>query len=436
MTALIDGVTLSGMHGQMLAPARTLQVLLRPQRMPLEFAFQAHSPRLSAADGRAPPLLLIAPPGRRVSRALLRHLREPGPDEEAFCSGRPVLGWLLADGLKRIFATAQRLPPRTIRRGLAALAAGAGVRLPPLDILTGREGATLLRTVRSIRALHRLRKPARVFLRTAGRWPVLCLAPSEAPEGWLGAVASRQGGRLLVDVAASPEQAESVCAALSALSSLCGLPPVVVRWASGGRLHRLPAAGTEAIIQRAYDSLGSGFRVSGEESEAIRAAGASPTYGELLLGGLARIFALLDAEGGAFLDLGSGTGRGVLSAAVGFPLARVHGVELSASRSALARAALANLRAQTGRLWPQLSLREGDMLREDVSGYDIIFISNLCFDVDFNRRLGEKLDRELVGTVHVLSSKQVTGARSTTLPKIEGVAMSWSRGSSLFHAVW
>ena len=168
----------------------------------------------------------------------------------------------------------------------------------------------------------------------------------------------------------------------------------------------------------------------------IQRHGAGSTYGELTLSGLSRIFARVATQDMAFLDMGSGTGAVVLAAALGFPLRRCDGVELSPTRMAIARRALATLRQQTGRRWSHVHLYEADMLTLDIRRYDIVFLSNLCFGEPFNRRLGMKFDRELRRRTHVLSSSPIPSQRSIRMPMVTAVQMSWKQEARLHHAIW
>jgi len=418
--------------------ARTLRALGHPRPAPLAFAFQAFNPQVAwhGTTDSAPPVLLLASPGRVVSGALLRRLRVPAADAEPFRSGRPIRGkvfWLRGHS---VLATRQRVPPQVLRRGVARLAALAGIPVPPVVVVTGREGASLLDSHRLACALPR-QLPATVAVRLTG-WPSLRRSgPAPAGEGWVVGTLSRGPDGLRLCSAAPPAAVDRAAAVLGALSprlrrltvhrSLPREPKVVYRRPADGAAHRLV---------RAYEGIRTGFRIDSLEQAMVKDRGASATYGELTLDGVARIFSQVSVNGRSFLDMGSGVGRAVLGAALGFPVARSVGVELSPSRSRAAREALANLRAQTGRPWPHVQLIEADMLAFDTSGFDVIFISNLCFGEAFNKRLGAKFDRELRPGTHVFSSKDVAGARSTRHPKLPVVAMSWNPRSSLFYNVW
>ena len=76
------------------------------------------------------------------------------------------------------------------------------------------------------------------------------------------------------------------------------------------------------------------------------------------------------------------------------------------------------------------------MLTLNIRRYDIIFLSNLCFGTDFNKQLGKKFDREIRTRTHVLSSRVIPSRRSTTMPMVNEVEMSWNQSSQLHHAIW
>ena len=76
------------------------------------------------------------------------------------------------------------------------------------------------------------------------------------------------------------------------------------------------------------------------------------------------------------------------------------------------------------------------MLSIDLSWYDVIFVSNLCFSDDFNLKLCQKFEREFSGQTHVFSSALLSSAHSQERPLVDGIAMSWSDLSCLYHTVW
>jgi len=109
----------------------------------------------------------------------------------------------------------------------------------------------------------------------------------------------------------------------------------------------------------------------------------------------------LPLRGRVLVDMGSGDGRVVVSAALLRPeLARVVGVELSPTRHAAAAAhvrALAGAAAiEPGRLYARAEVICADMLAWDgLAEADVVFANSLCVGDTINRRLEAKLDDEL-----------------------------------------
>lgn len=264
--------------------------------------------------------------------------------------------------------------------------------------------------------------------------------PNTHPEGLVGLV-DTDGQDVVIDVACSSQKATAIQTALHHATWEDGQLPgsVYLRRQlepTGPQSVWVPHLHTAQRLQSAFSGVGDGYVVASEEQELIRGTGGCATYGELHLDGLARIFGRVRPKGRSFLDLGSGVGTAVMAAAIGFPLARATGVELSKTRMASAHRALYQLRTQSEQMWSQVSFVEGDMLSVNLQPHDVIFVSNLCFSDEFNERITEKLDREVVRRTHVFSSAPFSGSRSQALPALEHVVMSWSDKSTLFHALW
>ena len=423
---------------------RRMFAQLHRQRLPTSFAFQSHNPLVSYGGAmRSPPVLLLSSPGQPFCRSRLRPLRIPAPDAQPFRSGRPILGWVFPDGRRRIFATPQSVSVQTIRRGLSRLAALAGVSgvMRRVEVVTRAAGAAMLETHRASRVLGGPGHPV-PFQVTVTGLPSLRLGARPPQPGVVSGVVSQKSYGVVVDLQAAEEPSFAARQALLRVARMCGLSRpgrILFRHSPPGSLPRpfsLPRQDTEAILAHAYSSISGGFSVVSTEQKMICSHGASATYGELLLEGVSRIFARVPPARAAFLDMGSGTGRAVLAAGCGFPVQRADGVELSPTRSRLAGKALGMLREKTGRPWPRIHLYEGDMLAFNIQPYNVIFVSNLCFDDSFNSLLANKFDRELRRRTHVFSSRSIQGRHSVSFPALDQVKMSWSNRSSLHHALW
>ena len=140
-------------------------------------------------------------------------------------------------------------------------------------------------------------------------------------------------------------------------------------------------------------------------------------------------FALRDAT---FYDLGSGSGRGVLAAALLEPaLRRAVGVELAESRDRIAREAESYLPTYARNTALFLN---GNLLDLDISDADLVYVSNLCMDDKMQRALGDKLALELDNGAIIFSSKPVPidpAARTASAERVH-VPMSWNADHSAY----
>lgn len=102
---------------------------------------------------------------------------------------------------------------------------------------------------------------------------------------------------------------------------------------------------------------------------------------------------------GHFIDLGSGLGKVVMTAALALPGMRCSGVELLGYRHEMAQARLASLLAageqhDASGIAARISLRQQDMFETDVSDATVVYLYSTCF-APLMERLSEKLAREL-----------------------------------------
>lgn len=113
-------------------------------------------------------------------------------------------------------------------------------------------------------------------------------------------------------------------------------------------------------LEKLYAGLDNGDEIPFSEHKAIDDSGGEQAYGELTVRGTRELRPLLEpVPGDIFYDLGSGTGRCVVQAAVEWPIERAVGIELSASRHGAGEMALARADPSLQR---RVRLREGDMI--------------------------------------------------------------------------
>ena len=148
---------------------------------------------------------------------------------------------------------------------------------------------------------------------------------------------------------------------------------------------------TRTLLDEIYTDMSDGDEISIAELREIDASGGHAAYGELSIRGMRELRPRLDPQqGDVFYDLGSGTGRAVIQAALEWPVERAVGVELAASRNTIGEKALA--RVADASLRRKVDLRVGDIIEckgcEDAS---LVYVASLLFDDPFMSRLGQRL---------------------------------------------
>lgn len=152
-------------------------------------------------------------------------------------------------------------------------------------------------------------------------------------------------------------------------------------------------------MRRLYRGVDEGYDIPRDEERVVRAARGDPLYGELMPSAVTRLIDWLDlGERDVFYDLGSGTGKVVLQAAMTVPLRRCVGVELSSTRCRIARAALRSARREGLIRSRRTVIRERDLLQESLADATVVYTCSTAFSLRTMRRLVRTLldlDRDL-----------------------------------------
>jgi hypothetical protein len=154
-------------------------------------------------------------------------------------------------------------------------------------------------------------------------------------------------------------------------------------------------AAMDAVLDSLFDGLADGHEIPISDHHEIDASGGHEAYGELTTLGFRQLGKYFHPRADdVFCDLGSGRGRAVLQAALEWPVASAVGIELSASRDAVAQAAL---RRAEPLLRKPARLERADMLACEGSCRDatIVYVASLLFDDDFMFRLGQFLSQSM-----------------------------------------
>jgi hypothetical protein len=128
------------------------------------------------------------------------------------------------------------------------------------------------------------------------------------------------------------------------------------------------------------------------------------TYGEVEFTTMAETFATINSQyggmpaAGKFVDLGSGTGKGCLSAALLHPFEQVHGIEIleklydsSMQLKAKYEEAMPKICAEHSSYFTSpvpMTFERNDFFQANFYDFDIIFANSTCFTIEMMEALG------------------------------------------------
>ena len=171
-----------------------------------------------------------------------------------------------------------------------------------------------------------------------------------------------------------------------------------------------------------------GFAISKDDRMEFTSKGYCPTYGELTKKGVHKMLKNINVCNKVFVDMGSGTGNVVKYIwTVNGAWKRAVGIELSRERHEIAlscqKQMAINNRSRT-------LFVHGDLFSYNLQDADIIYISNLCFSENINRKIGKKVDVECRPGTIIFSSKLIYISMDHTLTS-ERVDQTWGKNSVL-----
>ena len=171
-----------------------------------------------------------------------------------------------------------------------------------------------------------------------------------------------------------------------------------------------------------------GFEISAREERKIERTRSSPIYGEIMPAATVRLIDALElGPDDVFVDLGSGVGKVVVTAALCSAVGRAVGVELARDRHAQGLEVVREAEAE-GLLRPGVVLlRNEDILRTDLSDATVLYTCSTAFPYAFTERLAlrvRKLRRPVrFVTLQVLDS-DLPGFALDAILRLD---MSWAR---------
>ncbi len=175
------------------------------------------------------------------------------------------------------------------------------------------------------------------------------------------------------------------------------------------------------------------YHITESEKKKMEKKNYASTYGELTSKGLKQMLKYVDTtENKVFADLGSGSGNVVINAIKSFPkLKKSIGIEFSKHRHTVA---LNNFNKLTEPEKKKIKLYNDDLFNKSVKTFDIMYISNLCFTEETNKKLAIKLNKEVKPNTNIFCSKPINLKNSSS--KYITVEQSWNPTSSiLFYKI-
>tara|TARA_B100000963_G_scaffold268692_1_gene236832 strand:+ start:2542 stop:3093 length:552 start_codon:yes stop_codon:yes gene_type:complete len=168
-----------------------------------------------------------------------------------------------------------------------------------------------------------------------------------------------------------------------------------------------------------------------EEVKLFKSLDSNLTYGELTKSGAIQLIGNINNKNvKSFCDLGSGIGVVCKYMCEYLPtLEIIHGIELSEERYNESLNLIKSIKNRERR--NKIKLFNGDLMKIDVSDYDIIYISNLCFNHTFNINLSNKLNNEVKNNSVVFASQDLAFKR-TVIKSTFPINQSWGNHTQIY----
>ncbi|WP_165703970.1 hypothetical protein [Enhygromyxa salina] len=193
-----------------------------------------------------------------------------------------------------------------------------------------------------------------------------------------------------------------------------------------------PASDPRAELRRLYRGLRlEGFEIPTSDKHRVERSSGSSTYGELRPTATIRLLAQLGlSRRDQFVDLGSGLGKVVLLAAMTTPVGRALGVELSATRVAVAARVLATAQREHVAGSRRAAFVQADMLRHPLDEATVIYTCSTAFSSAFMARLQRRLAK-LPRLRTLVSLQDFDPHPAFELREVVRLDASWKRGTKV-----
>jgi len=152
------------------------------------------------------------------------------------------------------------------------------------------------------------------------------------------------------------------------------------------------------------------------------------TYGELTRIGMEQMFRGYNTTGKTYVDLGSGLGKTPLYGVMDHKFKYAVGIELAKERHDQA----INMKSKLPeKIKPMLDYFNNDIFKFNISNFDFIFVSNLCFNEDTNKILADKIATETKDNTYIFVSKEISHPKIKILDR-RYVKMTWKSDSNIY----
>lgn len=172
------------------------------------------------------------------------------------------------------------------------------------------------------------------------------------------------------------------------------------------------------------------IKIPRNEVSIFKSNNSNSTYGEITKKGVIQLLRQIpDRKYNKFCDLGSGIGIVIyymIDLRNNFN--NYIGVELSEERY---KQSLVLLNKKIRKCSSNISMIKGNILDIDLRDIDVIYISNLCFNHEFNKILSQKIDNEVKIGAIIFASQDICITRDNIKTNF-GVDQSWGDNTQMF----
>lgn len=164
-------------------------------------------------------------------------------------------------------------------------------------------------------------------------------------------------------------------------------------------------------------------------------------YGDSHLPSLYEIFNETNPKPGEiFYDLGSGSGRLILYAALSFPFAKCIGIELlddlvnvAQTKLELFKKKLIDLPGFEPDKLGEIKFIQADFTKANFSDANVIYMASTCFPEELMRMLAVLFEKQLSPGTRIISFTKSLPSKKIKVIKSKPYQMEWGQATAFFH---